>query len=284
MMPQGLEQMTVQHKSVGIFVRIWTLFKVLFLPDLDFDALLHRNATTIDSSLDVFSEKTRQEVSKYKIKSYSVAPETTNAQFKYSYEQVSPDQVAQNRPEKITDIQMQEQHEAQDVELGIHHYTATDEKTTPTYTATLQQQEDQLLDIKTEQEHTLPLLNNLKKKINFNEFNEESTRINNLTDRKSSDTADREQSVVETVENLPMHYVTLQSESTSRFSLADIMGGIGRLVSILVLSIPIIIVIATVIIFLSQNTWSLSKMGNYPTWISTSIENFVRNEIVKRIR
>ncbi len=69
-----------QKKKFSLFrpiIRVWTLFNVLFFPDLDLGKLTGRKHKSSLEDINVYSEKTKQEIDKYSIKTYSV-PDAKN--------------------------------------------------------------------------------------------------------------------------------------------------------------------------------------------------------------
>ncbi len=73
------------------FIRIYTLFVVLFLPNIDVEKLTGKKSKRIaEVQVNVYSEKTQEEVNKYHIKTYSV-PSTDNLKtFRNSIETGAP--------------------------------------------------------------------------------------------------------------------------------------------------------------------------------------------------
>ena len=71
------------------FVRLWTLFRVLFLPDVDISTVIHRNnnpESSADWMSSVYVQKTQDEMSGVKIKTYSVSGSQDTSHFRSSFE------------------------------------------------------------------------------------------------------------------------------------------------------------------------------------------------------
>lgn len=91
---QQLEQRTEQGYKFSFatpFIRVWTLFRVLFFPDLDMSGLIHKNENTQDDSLSTgaYLQKSQEDAaSQTKIKTYSVAGIKDTSHFRGSVEPV----------------------------------------------------------------------------------------------------------------------------------------------------------------------------------------------------
>jgi hypothetical protein len=72
------------------FLRIWTLFRVLFLPDVDISSVIHKNSNSDDTNSNwmssVYVQKTMDEAAGVKIKTYSVSGTQDTSHFRSSFE------------------------------------------------------------------------------------------------------------------------------------------------------------------------------------------------------
>ena len=73
------------------FIRLWTLTKVLFFPDLDISGIIQREKDSPKNDLaNIYTEKTQEEMANIRIKSYSVAGVKDTSHFRSAMEPVEP--------------------------------------------------------------------------------------------------------------------------------------------------------------------------------------------------
>jgi hypothetical protein len=74
---------------ISPFIRIWTLTRVLFFPDLDISGALHKNQNDeANWTSSLYMQKAQEQVSQVRIKTYSIAGIKDTSHFKSSYDPV----------------------------------------------------------------------------------------------------------------------------------------------------------------------------------------------------
>nr|AIA14772.1 Unknown Function [uncultured bacterium] len=259
------------------FIRMWTLFKVLFFPDLDIEAFLGRTAKEVDEE-NVYTEKTREAVSKFNLKTYS-APTAKDTKFRYSYQTVEEDaspptaatsQTFNRINQMLTSVE-------NNIQSATHHQTDSTPATPVSQHVT---KNSPTLSVPKP-----PPTPTKIQSVNYSQLTSQSSQVNKL---QSSQTVDASIQTILTPEERATEVVNkqklqvFQRNDGLNDSASGIAKSIGRLLVYAILTSPMLAIILSMIIFLAQNHYRVSAIGNYPDWMSSQIEQFVRQNIIKK--
>jgi hypothetical protein len=102
-----------KNKLMIPFIRMATLFRVLFFPNIDIDSTARVERSFAESAIrNVYSEKAQEEINKYPIKTYSADALKDNNKFRYSYDPVDTvplsNEFQKAFPDIVTKLQTQQ--------------------------------------------------------------------------------------------------------------------------------------------------------------------------------
>jgi hypothetical protein len=319
--PEQKKQFSIKRP----FIRIWTLFIVLFFPSIDVEKITGKKTKKAEAQVNVYLEKTQEVVNKYRIKTYSVPSSDTSsfrsamepiAPLSSPFQQAFPDVVnILNKINKIENpvttkpqIEVASANNITDTlpEFKSYDSSAVVETTTTTTSkpAAFTQPTHVLASKPLPKETGIAnepkfdaiaalekKVSELKKdsvkaavsKVDYAQMTEHSSDINN--GKNFNITLNQEPQLpkleIKHTEIVPEEAHVFKNNSDKITSSFNIFTLISKILFYTILSLPLLLVIGSVVYYLMIKGFDLTSLGGYPGWVTSSLENFVKVYIIK---
>lgn len=282
------------------FIRIWTLFLVLFFPNVDIEKMSTKSTLTEDQENTTFySEKAQEEINKYRIKTYST-PSSNTTNFRSALDPVAPlsPTFQQAFPDVANIINKITQTEERFISRHIPKPSFPTEE--PPNTITNLTHNENLTSNSNSAEkrpEKFDALASLEKKVNDltkNNTQENIHKVNYSQLTKKISEINNNGKTITVSLSTPQTLPKLSTESTSigqqeihvfgvnkEKNASKILPLVGSIITYTILSIPIIMVVGSLLYFIVLNGFNLTQIDSYPKWVSSLIESFVKTYILK---